>query len=92
MIPTRHCFFCVANRHESITAAAAVTFAVLLLFIGISFSPTAQGQAVYGSIAGTVYNSSGAGVPRATVNITDLQKNVSYTTTTNESATTAKRI
>jgi Carboxypeptidase regulatory-like domain len=40
---------------------------------------------VYGSIAGTVYDSSGAGVPRATVAITDLQKNINYTSITNES-------
>jgi hypothetical protein len=46
---------------------------------------SAFGQAVYGSIAGTVYDSSGAGVPKAAVTITDLQKNVNYSTTTNES-------
>lgn len=85
MAPVSHCFFCVTNRHESITAKAGAVLAVLLLFTGIGFSPSALGQAVYGSIAGTVYDSSGAGVPRATVNITDLQKNISYTTTTNES-------
>ncbi|MFN7995725.1 MAG: TonB-dependent receptor [Bryobacteraceae bacterium] len=45
----------------------------------------AQAQAVYGSIAGTVYDSSGAGVPKASVTITNIQKNLAYTTTTNES-------
>ena len=48
-------------------------------------APAAFAQAVYGSIAGTVYDSSGAGVPKAAVTITDLQKNVNYATTTNES-------
>ena len=43
------------------------------------------GQAVYGSISGTVTDSSGAAVPSAKVTITDTGKGVSYTTTTNES-------
>lgn len=43
------------------------------------------GQAVYGSIIGTVTDSSGAAVPNAKVTITDVNKGVSYNTTTNES-------
>src|SRR5947207_12023704 len=46
---------------------------------------SAFGQAAYGSIAGTVYDSSGAGVPKANVTITDVKKSINYTTTTNES-------
>lgn len=42
------------------------------------------GQAVYGSIYGTVTDSSGAAVPGATVTITDVAKNVSFTETTND--------
>ncbi len=45
---------------------------------------TCSGQAVYGSIAGTVTDSSGAAVPNAKVTIRDVAKGVSYTTTTNE--------
>ena len=43
-----------------------------------------SGQAVYGSIAGTVTDSSGAAVPNAKVTIRDVGKGVTYTTTTNE--------
>src|SRR5436305_518044 len=43
------------------------------------------GQAVYGSIVGTVTDATGAAVPRAKVTITDTGKGITYTTTTNES-------
>jgi hypothetical protein len=43
----------------------------------------AFGQAVYGSIIGTVTDSSGAAVPDAKVTITDVNRNVTYTSTTN---------
>src|SRR5215468_6406064 len=43
------------------------------------------GQAVYGSIFGTVTDSSGAATPNATVTITNTGTNVSVTTKTNES-------
>ncbi|HZT40532.1 MAG TPA: carboxypeptidase-like regulatory domain-containing protein, partial [Bryobacteraceae bacterium] len=42
-------------------------------------------QAVYGNIVGTVTDSTGAGVPKAKVTISDLGKGVSFTTATNES-------
>jgi hypothetical protein len=45
----------------------------------------ASAQAVYGSIVGTVVDSSGAGVPNAKVTITDLNRSVSFATDTNES-------
>jgi hypothetical protein len=45
---------------------------------------TAFGQAVYGSIAGTVTDSSGAAVPNAKVTIRDVGKGVTYATTSNE--------
>ncbi len=45
---------------------------------------TLSGQAVYGSIVGTVTDSSGAAVPNAKVTIRDVGKGVSYTSTTND--------
>src|SRR5262249_1208947 len=53
----------------------------------LSFSLPLSGssQAVYGSIVGAVLDPSGSGVPKATVTITDLNRSVSFTTTTNES-------
>lgn len=44
----------------------------------------AFGQAVYGSIAGTVTDSSGAAIPNAKVTVRDMGKGVSYLTTTND--------
>src|SRR5215831_912931 len=59
-------------------------FAAALLGL-LSFTPvTSFGQAVYGSIVGTVTDSSNAAVPNAKVTIRDVGKGVSYTTTTND--------
>jgi hypothetical protein len=44
-----------------------------------------KGQAVYGSIVGTVTDSTGAAVPNAKVSISDVGKGVNYSTTSNES-------
>ncbi|MBO0720626.1 MAG: TonB-dependent receptor [Blastocatellia bacterium] len=49
------------------------------------FGASASGQAVYGSIAGTVKDSNGAAVTQAKVTITDTKKGVKYVTSTNES-------
>jgi hypothetical protein len=59
-------------------------FLIGVLFLAIAY-PTgvAYGQAVYGSIVGSVTDASGAVVPSAKVTITDVNKNVSFTTTTN---------
>jgi outer membrane receptor protein involved in Fe transport len=86
MAPTRISFFWGVVRHESKRVArAGLTIACLLLLGWMTSGGNAWGQAVYGSIAGTVYDSTGAGVPRAAVTITDLQKNINYATTTNDS-------
>src|SRR5690349_12654842 len=54
--------------------------ALCVIFVGISY-----GQAVTGSLLGTITDSSGAAVPNAKVTITDANTGVSRTTTTNES-------
>jgi len=43
------------------------------------------GQQVYGSIYGSVVDKSGAGVPNASISITELTKNIQAKTETNES-------
>ncbi len=85
MASFRLSFFCRAIRHESIYRLGASVLASFLFFAWALSGTSAYAQAVYGSIAGTVYDSSGAGVPKAAVTITDLLRNVSYSTTTNES-------
>jgi len=59
--------------------------ALCLFILALSVPLAARAQAVYGSIVGTVVDSSGAGVPGAKVTITDLNRSVSFTTTSNES-------
>src|ERR1044071_2858071 len=61
-------------------------FSILGLFLMVcaTFWPgDAFGQAVYGSIFGTVTDASGAAVPGATVTITNIGTNVSETSKTN---------
>lgn len=48
------------------------------------------GQAVFGSIIGTVTDSTGAVVPNAKVTVTDVGKDVSYATSTNASGNYAQ--
>ena len=57
---------------------------VLCLLCALSASP-AKGQAVYGSILGTVTDPQGAAVPGAKITVTSATKNTSEETTTNES-------
>ena len=61
-----------------------VAVAALSLLCGL-WVPAAFGQAVYGSILGTVTDPSGAAVNGAKVVVTSQTKNVSTETTTNES-------
>ena len=58
---------------------------VCLSFLSLSLPLSASAQAVYGTIVGTVLDSSSAGVPNAKVTITDLNRSVTFTTSTNES-------
>src|SRR5215204_6587554 len=53
--------------------------------------PRAYSQAVYGSIVGTVTDSTGAAVPNAKVTITDTGRDVTASTITNESGNFVQR-
>ncbi|HUY82394.1 MAG TPA: TonB-dependent receptor [Acidobacteriaceae bacterium] len=57
--------------------------AVVALFCLLPFVPLAQGQSIYGTMYGTVTDSSGAVVPGATVTVTDVTKNTSTKVQTN---------
>lgn len=68
---------------------------LLLLMVVFLFSlaylpQQTQAQAVYGSISGTVTDSTGAVVPGATVTITSVERRTSDTVTTNDSGTYSK--
>ncbi|MBL8241111.1 MAG: TonB-dependent receptor [Bryobacterales bacterium] len=66
-------------------------FAALSLLAFLLASAPSWGQAVYGTIVGTVSDSSGAAVPGAKVIITDMGRDVTQTTTTNESGNFTQR-
>lgn len=65
---------------ESFHKTTAVLIALLALAV-----PRAEGQAVYGTLIGTVLDSSGAVVPAARVTIIDVNKGTVLSTSTNES-------
>ena len=54
-------------------------------FVALCFSTNSQGQAVYGSINGTVTDNTGAVVPNATITVTDVSKGTAITVKSNES-------
>src|SRR5688500_120112 len=51
---------------------------------------TVQAQAVYGSIAGTIQDSSGAALPGVNVTVTSIERNTADTVVTNDSGNYAK--
>lgn len=55
------------------------------LLVVATIAVDTRGQAVYGSISGTVTDPQGAAIVGASVTVTDLAKNISRTVTTNES-------
>jgi hypothetical protein len=54
-------------------------------------APRLSAQAVYGSIVGTVMDASGAAVPNAKITITDIGRDVTTTTLTNDSGNFMQR-
>ncbi len=61
-----------------------VSVVALAMFMAL-WTPLAQGQAVYGSVFGTVTDPSGAAIPNAKVSVTDQTKGTTEEATTNDS-------
>src|SRR5581483_2478660 len=60
------------------------SFIIFLSILGLFVLPfPVNAQAVFGSIVGTVTDSTGAVIPNATVTVTDVNKGISQTATTN---------
>src|SRR5580698_3785345 len=72
---------------RSLRPGSAVAIVALAVFAAcVLVGPElASGQAVYGSVFGTVTDSTGAVVPNATVTVTDVAKGTSETAQTNKS-------
>src|SRR5579863_181792 len=71
-------------RRKFMKRSVLAAVAALALLCSL-WTPKASGQAVYGSILGTITDPSGAAVPNAKVTVTDQRKGTSDTTTTNDS-------
>jgi hypothetical protein len=68
----------------------AKLLALILVSLSFCASP-GWAQAVYGTIVGTVTDSAGAAIPNAKVTITDLGRDVTQITSTNESGNYSQR-
>jgi len=64
--------------------SSSQNWVIRLLLACVLLTATAYGQAVYGSISGTIVDSSGAGVVGAKVSITDQERNIQFLTTSSE--------
>src|SRR5262245_51722177 len=73
------------NRRKNMRVFERFSLLALALMICGSMAIVTLGQAVYGSVFGTVTDANGAAVPNATVTITNIGTNVSETAKTNAS-------
>jgi hypothetical protein len=81
--PSPQLFFHIDSSILS-TLRQALMVSLVFCFAG-TWVPPAFSQAVYGTIYGTVTDSTGAVIPNATITVTDINKNVSVTSQTNGS-------
>jgi carboxypeptidase family protein/TonB-dependent receptor-like protein len=73
-------------RSCPLSIISLVRTSVLLLVSALAWSPApANAQAVYGSVSGTVVDSSGSVIPGATVTVTSVDRKTSDSVVTNES-------
>src|SRR2546426_4284068 len=80
-----------ALRHVRRSLGSPACILALSAVMALAVGPTpAAAQAVYGSIAGTVNDSTGAAMPGATVTITSVERKTADSVTTNASGKYAK--
>jgi hypothetical protein len=78
------CSYGFWGRSRKGCASVGIWFGIVGLTIGSTIlSPALTGQAIYGSIYGTVSDPTGAAVPNAKVTISDVSKGTSVTTQSN---------
>jgi hypothetical protein len=85
-----HRRFSFHSLNLSFQLGSQLRMAALLVVAGVLASGSAWAQAVYGSIAGTVFDSSGAPIPNASVTVTNVERNTTTSVTTNESGNYAQ--
>src|SRR5713101_894842 len=76
---------CVSRRRMYMVGKSIWVIAVVLCLVCMSATPSAQAQAVYGSITGAVTDPQGSGVAGAKVVVTNVTKGTTEEATTNES-------
>jgi hypothetical protein len=76
---------CVSRLARVVAPAMRTLLPVITLLVFVSSPCDVHAQAVYGSISGTVADSSGASVPGATVTITSTERKTVDVVVTNES-------
>src|SRR6267142_6242361 len=74
----------VSRRRMYMVGKSIWVIAVVLCLVCMSATPSAQAQAVYGSITGTVTDAQGSGVAGAKVVVTNVTKGTIEEATTNE--------
>ena len=82
--PSRYCYSFRSFNLSSLLRSQ-LRAAVLFVVAGVLASGSAWAQAVYGSIAGTVFDGSGSPIPNAAVTVTNVERNTTSSVTTNES-------
>jgi hypothetical protein len=85
-----HRRFSFHSLNSSSQLGLRLRIAALLVVAGLLASGSASAQAVYGSIAGTVFDGSGSPIPNAGVTVTNVERNTTSSVTTNESGNYAQ--